>query len=560
LDNLLKQISRYSLVDGVRRNILRAVIVTLLCIFGYAQNTYAQTNTDEGLPPGWETWADSCGKTGQRDACYNEATRLYWGAGGMAVDKAKAADFMVIACKYNDIDSCRRAIRIARDEIYDVKAYGKALDAGCLLNEIVFCNEAFQFYSGYGQSETFTKLGNRSAFNPGLALAYANAACKKGGVFGCNQIGRAFSPNADQRLGSIPANNSKSLDGYIQACRLKSVTGCYLAFHNSDGEDGLPLVQKIREEALKRGCELSIVGMCKTQIAAYLYGEKGTPKNRSKAIALMEAGCLRLDDELCAAAGRTYLDAESPTVGDIEAGLKQMEKGCRVAQASEKKERCGEAAYYLSIHLGETHQRTDSIAYAGCESGSAAACIIRGNNARAEGKNDVFIRDAYQKACDLGHSDGCTWAKELTDSIAKAASDDPLKVYRDLCNSGHKESCDYLELYRKTMEKRAAAKAHNAKVAAKAAEFAKRRLAYSSCPRASCERRSWSEYLKDERATARARNKAWHKSGGYSSTPSNSYAPSGTPITPFGNSARSQRNWRVYKNNLRCGNPTASGC
>ena len=215
----------------------------------------AQSNVDEGLPPGWQQWAADCGQTGQRDACYNEGLRHFWGAEGAPVDKAKAAHYFIIACKYNDIDVCRQAIKITRDEFQHVQRYGKALDAGCLLGELSFCHEAFQFYSGYGKFKKFSAATVKAAFNPNLALAYANAACQKGSVFGCTRLGRAFNADPEQNLKGIKPDSAKSMDGYMQACRLGSKEGCFFAFYASSGEDGAPVNVAVREAAMQIGCD-----------------------------------------------------------------------------------------------------------------------------------------------------------------------------------------------------------------------------------------------------------------------------------------------------------------
>jgi hypothetical protein len=150
--------------------------------------------------------------------------------------------------------------------------------------------------------------------------------------------------------------------------------------------------------------------------------------------------------------------------------------------------------------LGEKNQATTDYALKACNQGDGWSCYLYGTNTfflSSEGNKDWF-----KKACDNGSEQGCDEVKRR-------------------------------------------------------AEYEENRNDPSyNCPRASCETRTWAEFLRDEHAAA-AQNQAQNQT----STPGwVIQVPTRIPTTPFGSTERDITNWNKYTENQRCSNPTAFGC
>ena len=337
-------------------------------------------------------------------------------------------------------------------------------------------------------------------YNPAFVGRALETGCNNGSGYLCYLMGNWYDDYKPAPQVSSDAN--KASIGFQRTCmsdpsdpnldRSKIKFSCYGAYKYLLGKDGAPTDLAQAKEAYLRTCEMADdVETCDIVVSSFFHGNNGMEQDHSATLSMAERSCELGSEFSCGLVAYSYILADNKPKA-----FSLYAKGC---DTNPNKNDCTGAATTSFSLNGEQAQTTTEYALKACELGDGWACFVYGANTfylTTDGNKEWF-----QKSCNYGLAEGCQ-------EVAR----------------------------REEYEKNRNDPRYN-------------------CPRASCETRTWAEFLKDERAAAKERNNNQRSSFDFGVV---------TPIeatrNPFGNSERDRRNWNIYKENQRCSNPTAAGC
>ena len=337
-------------------------------------------------------------------------------------------------------------------------------------------------------------------YNPTFVGRALETGCNNGSGYLCYLMGDWYDDY--KPAPQVLSDANKASIGFQRTCmsdptdpnlnRLTIKFGCHGAYQYLLGKDGAPIDLEQAKEAFLKTCEMADdAETCDFAVSSFYYGNNGMNKDHSAALSMAERACELGSEFSCGVAAYSYINT-----GNEAKAFDLYSKGC---DTFPNKVDCSGATITSFSLNGEKAQATTNYALKACEEGDGWACFVYGTNTfylTSDGNKEWF-----QKSCDYGLSEGCQ------------------EVVRREEYEENRNDPQY------------------------------------NCPRASCETRTWAEFLKDERAAAKERN-----NGQRSSFDFNMVMPIETPKTPFGNTERDRRNWNIYKENQRCSNPTAAGC
>lgn len=413
---------------------------------------------------------------------------------GLGVPKniRMTAYYLLKACRYGSMDMCGFAAKMADEEANDIAIYGEAVARLCQFGDAANCTLPYFKYRDPSTPQ----------YNPSFVGGALEMGCEKGSGYACYLMGNWYDDY--KPAPTVVSDPNKASIGFQRTCiseptdrnldRAKIKFGCHGAYKYLIGKDGAEKNLEQAKQALLRTCEMADdVETCEYIATVFYHGGKGMEKDPSASAAMAERACdLGGSNIFCALAGYYYAEQNE-----------QAKAFPLYAKACDQKlvvNDCIAATTTAYFALGEKNQATTDYALKACNQGDGWSCYLYATNTfflSSEGNKDWF-----KKACDNGSEQGCDEVKRR-------------------------------------------------------AEYEENRNDPSyNCPRASCETRTWAEFLRDEHAAA-AQNQAQNQTG----TPGwVIQVPTRMPTTPFGSTERDITNWNKYTENQRCSNPTAFGC
>lgn len=337
-------------------------------------------------------------------------------------------------------------------------------------------------------------------YSPAFVGGALEKGCENGSGYACYLMANWYD---DYKLPpNVRMDANKASIGFQRTCmsepsdknmsRAKVKFGCYAAYKYLLGKDGVVKDIAQSKEAFLRTCDMADDAQtCEIVASSFYHGTNGMTQDHSVALPMSERACNMGSEIFCSTAG--YLHAEKDQQSKA---FEYYKKGC---DKFPNEYNCAGAATRSYLANGEKNQVTTDYALKACNQGDGWSCFVYGTNTFYLSSNGN--KQWFSKACENGLQDGCEEVKRREEYEA------------------NRNNPQY------------------------------------NCPRASCETRTWAEFLKDERAAAKERN-----DGQRSTFDIGIVSPLRTPTTPFGSSQRAIRNWDNYKENQRCSNPTASGC
>lgn len=337
-------------------------------------------------------------------------------------------------------------------------------------------------------------------YSPAFVGRALETGCNNGNGYMCYLMGDWYDDY--KPAPQVMSDANKASTGFQRTCmssptdpnlnRLTIKFGCHSAYQYLLGKDGAQKNLEQAREAFLKTCEMADdAETCDFVASSFYYGDNGMIKDHSATLSMAERACDLGSEVFCALAGYFYAEK-----GDEVKAFDLYSKGC---DRNPNKIDCSSAAVRSFSLNGEKVQITTDYALKACNEGDGWSCYLYGTNTFYLSSNGN--KQWFQKSCDYGLSEGCEEVKRRAE-------------YEQNRNNPQ-----------------------------------------YNCPRASCETRTWAEFLKDERAAAKARNNNRKSTWDFSTV-----TPIRASTTPFGSTQRDLRNWDNYKENQRCGNPTASGC
>jgi len=179
-----------------------------------------------------------------------------------------------------------------------------------------------------GHVEAFEKDGDTKRADQGVKLL--DKLCKKSCREACSQLGLVY---RDARA-NVTQDVQKSLDFYVEACRLKDDDGCIQAFeihHNGqlgagtmDSSKGLPYLEKACTKlASGRACH-RLAQIYEWGGTNVLVDTARSTKLYDQAFPLLEHDCEDGDGQACATVGQIYQDKKS----DLKTAMARFKRGC----------------------------------------------------------------------------------------------------------------------------------------------------------------------------------------------------------------------------------------
>ncbi|SLN68376.1 Putative beta-lactamase HcpC precursor [Roseovarius albus] len=289
------------------------------------------------------------------------------------------------------------------------------------------------------------------------------AACKKGAVIGCTNLGRLVFETDEAAAYSIFSNACSVRPGYgcywagwqsfngrgtfkdaTQAifwfetgCTFRDSQACnFLAWMHDSGNG----VQKDISRATKlyaKACEFGHSSAC------YKAGVQILEKDAQHAFRLFDQGCAKRDGSSCAYAAILYGQGNG-----VEADTSKETKYYSLACDYENWNACYYAAYRLDRGIGAKKDIEKALSYyvKGCENGAAKSCVPAGMklSVGSAGEHDPVKGLSYiEKACEGGEVNGCSiagdWYQRGQGSDVNARQ--AVNYFEQACDGEDSRSC-----------------------------------------------------------------------------------------------------------------------
>ena len=305
----------------------------------------------------------------------------------------------------------------------------------------------------------------------GAAAAYAKA-CDGGYAPGCASLALQVQ---DGR--GVPWDEARAVQLYQRACDGGAGVGCFNLALMYDGGNGVPQDRAKAEAMMARAFQLYTV-QCETEPLwctniGFLYenGMVGGQVDDAKAVAADRKGCDRGDSDACASYALLQLDGKG-LAKDRKAAIARLEKLCQaggalacgvlghalvdgghvparavalLAKSCElgNAQSCAAASALYGMGEGVAVDQAKSSAYGvrGCDLGDSLACMAEGRG--LEAKRPARAADFYQRACQIGTSDGCLARVQLMiDHRIPGGRSDMEPLLKRACALGDNRACE----------------------------------------------------------------------------------------------------------------------
>lgn len=230
-----------------------------------------------------KTCAARCEK-GQADSCTRLGASYAIGAGGLPIDRTKAAALYAKACEAGSANGCAHL-----GSMYERGEGGLAKDAAKARALYVKACDA-------GGAEGCTMLGNLYrrgeggvAHDEAKALALYQKACDAGSADGCERLGIMH----EFGYGGLPADKKKGDELQRKACDAGSAWACcmFAREYTTFGDPKLASDVPIASELYHRACDMG-EGLCCEDLGwYYAKGRLGLPSDAAKSKAMYQRAC-----------------------------------------------------------------------------------------------------------------------------------------------------------------------------------------------------------------------------------------------------------------------------